>query len=62
MRKYFLLSAVAFVALAIVVFGAWSKSTRQSYADAAMQAGKVSQLIGMVALTILLVMWLRKKS
>ena len=61
MNKYFLFGAIAVIGLLLTAFGAWTKITHQPYADTAMLIGKVSRIVGSLALVCLLFLWIRKK-
>jgi nitrate reductase gamma subunit len=61
MNKYFFFGAVAVLALLVTAFGAWARITHQPYSATAMAIGRISRIIGILALTWLLFLWLKKK-
>jgi nitrate reductase gamma subunit len=61
MNKYFFFGAVAVLALLVTAFGAWTRITHQPYSDTAMAIGRISRIIGILALAWLLFLWLKKK-
>jgi hypothetical protein len=61
MNKYYFFGTIAVLGILITAFGAWAKITHQAYADTAMAIGRISRIIGLLALACLLFLWLRKK-
>jgi len=62
MNKNYLLGGLAVLGLLATLFSAWARITHQPYQDTALLAGKIGQGVGLVALTLLLFFWMRKKN